>query len=141
MTNFLPPLDHDLISIKVVVAFAESGVTPEQMQLGGGCRMRRVPANNSSASQQLSRLLPFHWYARNVSCQQMLPTHDDALGIRMDAEANFNPGPRGITVGLSQCPWFGILLFIESMQNNSLPAHRLNIAPTFLTWNKRALKS
>lgn len=64
----------------------------------------------------------------------MLPTHDDAPGIRMDAASNFNPEPKDITVGLIRCPWLGILLFIESMQNDSLPAHRLNIAPAFHTW-------
>lgn len=93
-----------------------------------------VPANNSSASQQLSRLLPLHRYARNASCQQMLPTQDDALGVRMDAASNFNPAAKGIIVGLIRCPWFGILLFIESMQKNSLPARRLNIAPASHTW-------
>lgn len=46
------------------------------------------------ARQRLSRLLPLHWYARNASCQQMLLTHDDALGIRMDAASNFNPGTK-----------------------------------------------
>lgn len=50
----------------------------------------RVPSNNSSAFQRLSRLLPLHWYVRNAICQQMLPTHDDAPGIRMDAASNFN---------------------------------------------------
>lgn len=57
-------------------------------------RMRWVPANNSSAFQRLSRLLPLHWYARNASCQQMLLTHDDTLGIRMDATSNFNLGTK-----------------------------------------------
>lgn len=61
--------------------------------LTDGCGAR-YPTNNSFGLQRLSRPLPLHWYARNASCQQMLPTHDDALGIRMDAAANFNPATK-----------------------------------------------
>lgn len=87
-----------------------------------------VPANNRRAFQRLLRLLPLCWYARNASCQQMLLTHDDALGIRMDPASILTSGPKGIIVGLIPCPWDGILLFIETMQNYCLLAHLLNIA-------------
>lgn len=87
-----------------------------------------VPANNRRAFQRLLRLLPLCWYARNASCQQMLLTHDDALGIRMDAASILTSGPKGIIVGLIPCPWDGILLFIETMQNYCLLANLLNIA-------------
>lgn len=50
-------------------------------------------------------------------------------GLERTLHLILTPGPKGIIVGLIRCPCFGILLFIESMRNYSLPAHRLNIAP------------
>lgn len=81
----------DAADLSYVLLDAAGG--PASVRLDG--RMRwRVPANNSSAFQRLSRLLPPRWYARNASCQQMLLTHDDALGIRMDATSIFNLGTK-----------------------------------------------
>lgn len=80
--------------VVITCCLTQPGSRTEGGRLDGRMRWWWVPANNSTAFQRLSRLLPLHWYARNASCQQMLLTHDDALGIRMDATSNFNLGTK-----------------------------------------------
>jgi hypothetical protein len=88
-------------------------------------QMRWVPANNSSMSGSRTAAIPLI----REECETVnrcFLTHDDVLGIRMDAISNFNLETKRQYSGLIKCPCCGINLFIETTKYCT---KHLNIGP------------